>query len=317
MYVIGEEGGDHVKIGKSVKPKQRLKSLSTGTPRELELVTKAEVENASEVEQTLHQKYDEYRVTGEWFKASDDIRMEIVNDVKKQEEKGSVGIGRPAGGPKDQETIKKFYELWNDLRATNTSENDFQGMSHYTEGLVGYCDLCGRHGEADALLESDGFLHCYLCYEVYALWENPEKATDLLVHEARRKSIENSDKYNVVSSIAEISRFDFVYLTNPLYLDETRLTVLSAGPEYITIADGDLMQMLKGPDKVESKTFRLTEKPPGKDDSFLEILRCGRMVRRSSGYTEGLWDHYKAMCSECGEDPCVCDESEPSLPEFV
>ncbi len=179
VYVIGEEGGDHVKIGKSVKPKQRLKSLSTGTPRELELVTKAEVENASEVEQTLHQKYDEYRVTGEWFKASDDIRMEIVNDVEEaRRRRVLLALAVRLEAPKTKRRLTKFYELWNDLRATNTSENDFQGMSHYTEGLVGYCDLCGRHGEADALLESDGFLHCYLCYEVYALWENPEKATD-------------------------------------------------------------------------------------------------------------------------------------------
>jgi len=66
VYVARSEGGE-VKIGKSKDPKSRIKSLSTGNPQPLHLVKSAKVPNAGELEKKMHERYQEYRLHGEWF----------------------------------------------------------------------------------------------------------------------------------------------------------------------------------------------------------------------------------------------------------
>jgi hypothetical protein len=63
-YLVGIEGSPLVKIGyTSTDPKQRLKALQTGQPMELSLLWS----RPGDYEGSLHIRFAEYRVRGEWF----------------------------------------------------------------------------------------------------------------------------------------------------------------------------------------------------------------------------------------------------------
>lgn len=67
IYVIRHEHG-FVKIGKSNEPRQRLKSLQTACPYDLEIFTAiTAIGDWHVIEQAIHDAYAEYRVGGEWF----------------------------------------------------------------------------------------------------------------------------------------------------------------------------------------------------------------------------------------------------------
>lgn len=71
VYIIqmaGDRLGDHLyKIGISHTPGKRLQSLKTSSPFELQLVHKFVAMPAEEAEAKLHEKYQTYRMSGEWF----------------------------------------------------------------------------------------------------------------------------------------------------------------------------------------------------------------------------------------------------------
>ena len=86
IYFI--KGGDFVKIGKSYSPEKRIKELQTGNPYKLELLkTIKECSEGGEFEESdLHAKFKKYRVEGEWFEYSDEIKK-FIEDCYKQKPK--------------------------------------------------------------------------------------------------------------------------------------------------------------------------------------------------------------------------------------
>lgn len=58
------------KIGISHTPEKRLQSLNTSSPFKLKMVHKFVATSAEEAEAKLHEKYDKYRMNGEWFHLS-------------------------------------------------------------------------------------------------------------------------------------------------------------------------------------------------------------------------------------------------------
>jgi hypothetical protein len=65
IYLINCNGV--YKIGVATDVRSRFASLQTGNPYKLELVDCFQFPNAEFVERVLHQKYDHYRMLGEWF----------------------------------------------------------------------------------------------------------------------------------------------------------------------------------------------------------------------------------------------------------
>lgn len=76
-YVYLVKLDKHYKIGISKKPSDRLKEF-TLLPYELEEIIVKEVDNYNNVEEQLHEKYNDFRVRGEWFELS----LEQVEEIK-------------------------------------------------------------------------------------------------------------------------------------------------------------------------------------------------------------------------------------------
>lgn len=66
IYVI--QDGDCVKIGHTNDVDKRLWLLQIGNPRKLTLLKAWKTTTAQLEEECLHEKYDAWRVRGEWFK---------------------------------------------------------------------------------------------------------------------------------------------------------------------------------------------------------------------------------------------------------
>lgn len=69
------EGGGRIKIGFSVKPGDRIKTLSTGSPHHLKLV--GTMPGSYRLEKAIHQQLAEYRVQGEWFTDCEWVRFVV------------------------------------------------------------------------------------------------------------------------------------------------------------------------------------------------------------------------------------------------
>lgn len=84
VFVYLMKSGSRYKIGVSIDPESRVKQLSTASPLPVELVASRRYDTAYEVEQALHERYNEYRVIGEWFElpkiAADNLAYELGND---------------------------------------------------------------------------------------------------------------------------------------------------------------------------------------------------------------------------------------------
>lgn len=65
-YIMRSGNGGLIKIGKSIRPEERLKALQTGAGCELEILTVID----GDKERELHKKFAEFRVFGEWFSDS-------------------------------------------------------------------------------------------------------------------------------------------------------------------------------------------------------------------------------------------------------
>lgn len=79
VYFITDGDRGTVKIGFSTDPKSRMASLQTSTPSKLELL--ATIEGDMQTERQLHQRFAEYRVSGEWFRLADDL-VEFIESIK-------------------------------------------------------------------------------------------------------------------------------------------------------------------------------------------------------------------------------------------
>jgi hypothetical protein len=67
VYVIGCKLHNVCKIGVSVDPNARLKSIQTGYPWPLSIWRVFEVKDAYAGERRLHQAFADWRLNGEWF----------------------------------------------------------------------------------------------------------------------------------------------------------------------------------------------------------------------------------------------------------
>lgn len=78
VYLMKNKRNNYTKIGKSNNPKYRERTLQSQEP-EVSLIFKKKVTNPSIVEKTLHDKYKDFRLRGEWF----DLSKEHINEIKK------------------------------------------------------------------------------------------------------------------------------------------------------------------------------------------------------------------------------------------
>lgn len=79
IYLIKSKEDNYYKIGRATDVSQRLASLETGTPFDLELVFSQEVNDAVKVEQDLHLMFSSKRVKGEWFRLTPQD-AEVIKD---------------------------------------------------------------------------------------------------------------------------------------------------------------------------------------------------------------------------------------------
>lgn len=76
IYFILNKESNAVKIGRAKDVEKRLKSLQTANCNELKLIKTIRVNGsleAKELENSLHQKFDHLRLSGEWFKAKPEL----------------------------------------------------------------------------------------------------------------------------------------------------------------------------------------------------------------------------------------------------
>jgi hypothetical protein len=73
VYFIRQQ--DKIKIGYSKNVDARLRQLQTSSPVKLELV--GYIEGDQETEKQLHELFDDYRLSGEWFSYSEEIQDHI------------------------------------------------------------------------------------------------------------------------------------------------------------------------------------------------------------------------------------------------
>jgi len=85
VYFIQSEDG-YIKIGKSRKPYERLKTLQNSNPHKLRIVLLIP-DNSEKLEQKLHEKFKLYRYQNEWFLPSPVILQYIINHYQNAKEK--------------------------------------------------------------------------------------------------------------------------------------------------------------------------------------------------------------------------------------
>ena len=76
IYFILNKENNAVKIGRAKDVEKRLKSLQTANCQELTLIKTIRVngnKEARELEKNLHQKYNHLKLSGEWFKMSEEL----------------------------------------------------------------------------------------------------------------------------------------------------------------------------------------------------------------------------------------------------
>jgi len=79
IYVIGTTNPPY-KVGISINPARRLKTLQTGHPEKLQIlhITETEITRTKLLETVIHRNLKHYRQTGEWFNITfDQLLLEI------------------------------------------------------------------------------------------------------------------------------------------------------------------------------------------------------------------------------------------------
>lgn len=82
VYIFNALGTCRFKIGKSVDPSSRLKSLQTGSPLKIRYVYAGFVEEMSDVELTIHSMFSGKRIIGEWFDLDSNDIKEIISIIQ-------------------------------------------------------------------------------------------------------------------------------------------------------------------------------------------------------------------------------------------
>lgn len=85
VYAMLAKESGRVKIGISKSPESRLKQVQTSAPERVELISVTPSLFARPIESSLHEIFDDERVTGEWFDLDEDkvsALLEFMNDCK-------------------------------------------------------------------------------------------------------------------------------------------------------------------------------------------------------------------------------------------
>jgi predicted GIY-YIG superfamily endonuclease len=83
VYFILNEDSNAIKIGRTKDLAKRMNALQTSSPAKLKLIKSVQVEGgkeAHELEQSLHKKFSEIRLAGEWFKAEASL-LEYISQL--------------------------------------------------------------------------------------------------------------------------------------------------------------------------------------------------------------------------------------------
>jgi hypothetical protein len=89
IYFVKDTGSESIKIGYSKKPAKRLAGLQTANPHKLILL--GTIKGTPEDETTIHARFVEYRLAGEWFRGE---IIEMVLDIIAAEQKKSCKVVR-------------------------------------------------------------------------------------------------------------------------------------------------------------------------------------------------------------------------------
>lgn len=110
IYFIGSENGP-IKIGKAKNVLYRLRGIQTGSPYQLSIL--GVMLGRPELEKAMHSKFKNYRLNGEWFEASEEIKEFIAMNT----------IPYEAAPPIKAESDQQVYEL---KQALNIKTKDFE-----------------------------------------------------------------------------------------------------------------------------------------------------------------------------------------------
>ena len=137
IYFIQQGIAGPIKIGKTEFVRNRMRGLQIGNPNKLRLVG---VEDCDEI--ALHIKYREYRLRGEWFKAS----QKIVDYINQLDNLGRVTT--PAVVYSDHQTdrereqeveilelVDEKWELRNECNRLKTKKDTYREVELYITGL--------------------------------------------------------------------------------------------------------------------------------------------------------------------------------------
>jgi Meiotically up-regulated gene 113 len=83
-FIYFAQAGDKIKIGSAFDPQERVRTLQTGCPDEIELLWVIPSYHAVDDEHIFHKQFDNDRVNGEWFYSSpvlDWLRRESLMGV--------------------------------------------------------------------------------------------------------------------------------------------------------------------------------------------------------------------------------------------
>lgn len=83
VYFVQESGTGAVKIGTSKQLRNRLAELSRILPYEIKLL--AAVDGGRETEWTIHNRFEQARIRGEWFRPVPEL-LAYIDEIKSQKE---------------------------------------------------------------------------------------------------------------------------------------------------------------------------------------------------------------------------------------
>lgn len=78
LYVAKNTSTGSLKVGISANPEKRIKALQVGCDGILELVATVSAENGFQSESDAHKRLSGHRIHGEWFSASADYVLEVL-----------------------------------------------------------------------------------------------------------------------------------------------------------------------------------------------------------------------------------------------
>ena len=109
IYFILAADVGRVKIGRSNQVHQRLKDLQVGSPCSLVLLGTFTAEYT--VETLLHERFAHWRIIGEWFEYTDQLKMFVYGMIRASDPPEAMpGLLRIALSEYDEETLRSGEE---------------------------------------------------------------------------------------------------------------------------------------------------------------------------------------------------------------